>query len=1065
MYEQHFGFSRTPFRLESEPDMFFFGKSQHNVLECIKHSLSERKAIITLSGLPGSGKTTVMRKAIEVSIVPDTIICRINRARCSDFLNTLKNEIISRIPINTDLLKKDLNLEKLVNHALQEKKHFLIVVDESQQLTEHEVDQLFLLVDIEKANRKHFKFLLVSHEPFDEYFDLTKYSNSETLLSTHCFLSPLLKSELLPYIEHRLSNTGWDGSPSFDSNIENLIYSITQGIPRSINSFFDRLMLFCYFESQQTIDVAFVELFCRDLLTELETQTHPDLDSFDLRQSLRREMPLFELKTTTEEIDALDNAATHETEILNASLESENEDENSVAKNAASSSSADESPVQSNETETEIDETWPEDTSAITPIKKLAPISTKTGQSEEPLASENPQELIAFVVSFVRNPERYKNYTDQYYKLPKNLTLLLCLATETDNYIEKSTPADLSDLSASEIKTMIALFIQKMLITSRLITHRILGLDESANEDEINRHFTYMMRLCRSEYIQGDVQEFECIIKDAYIKLLSGENPSETDSKTLAALNAFSEKNSQDSAYELNTPSIGTLAIDDIELSKHRIVVTENNKEDIQSEQEKISVGDVDPVDVVISSSGGKLQVVEKSKIPLVPIGLTLAASAAVAFFAIGFNGSSEDQLNTNSSDTFNQQAHNKISSPTNNNLAAINSSQVKEIKILPKNTLNAKHDDTISLKNNSVKEVDKLLKKHQLAIQNSDATTLAASQKASVIPKVAMLDKTIQIKTENQKPLSTIALTKPKPAATNKSPTKAANITNLSIAKLDTHSNNLLAEENRDSALNVKRQINQKNSETFVNANVTSSSSILRDDTSSDNSNTFIIPEPTIANANNTARNNSSTAFPGESDLPFTADVAESSPNPLMRVSNRIDNSDSVLLDNTPITATAPLSAITRNKGEDVKSTTFDTLNLGQESIADEKAFFKKRDLERLVGNFSFAYEEGDIDEFSALFTTNALTNNGFNREQIIEDYEELFEETDNRSIEFKDLLWSTQDDTSVATGKFSIEIQRSEQNPPKTVEGNITLKVVNTNDAHKISEMFFLYQVAGAE
>ena len=141
MYEQYFGFTRTPFRLESEPDMFFFGESQKNVLACIKTSLAARKGIITLSGLPGSGKTTVMRRAIEESIVPHTVICRINRARCSNFLETLKKEIIARQKGFDEDSADSVDLSQLVLNATRERKHYLIVVDESQQLSDSDVDE------------------------------------------------------------------------------------------------------------------------------------------------------------------------------------------------------------------------------------------------------------------------------------------------------------------------------------------------------------------------------------------------------------------------------------------------------------------------------------------------------------------------------------------------------------------------------------------------------------------------------------------------------------------------------------------------------------------------------------------------------------------------------------------------------------------------------------------------------------------------------------------------------------------------------------------------------------
>ncbi len=293
MYQQYYGFTRAPFRLESEPDMFFFGETQTTVLANIKASLSAGKGITTLSGLPGTGKTTIMRRAMEESIAPHTAVCRIDRGQCSDFIETLKKEILVRQPAYSEDNLTLVDLDPLVDKAVTGgNKDYLIVVDEAHKLLIPELDELLRLASLETGARRRLKFLLISHKPL-EYFEFSKEKNDQNLFSVHCALEPLSSSEIFPYVYHRLENSGWKNIPEFSSNIQQLVFKVTQGIPRRINSFFDRLMLFSFFESRKKIDLDFVKLFCRDLSSELNDLSNPDLDSFALWQGLKLEAPLF----------------------------------------------------------------------------------------------------------------------------------------------------------------------------------------------------------------------------------------------------------------------------------------------------------------------------------------------------------------------------------------------------------------------------------------------------------------------------------------------------------------------------------------------------------------------------------------------------------------------------------------------------------------------------------------------------------------------------------------------------------------------------------------------------
>ncbi len=910
MYEQYYGFTRTPFRLESEPDMFFFGESQVNVLECIKLSLTLRKGIITLSGLPGTGKTTVMRRAIEESIVPDTVICRINRARTNHFLDTLKREILARQKKQSSINVSDITLHQLVENAVKDQKHFLVVIDESQQLTPEEVDELFSLVSIEKDSRKHFKFLLVSHQPFHEYFDIEKYTNSDELLSNHCFLLPLLQEEILPYIEHRLSNTGWNGTPEFAKQIEHLVFMVTQGIPRRINSFFDRLMLFSFFENENKISEAFVKHFCQDLLIELNAQSHPDLDSFDLRQSLRRGRRHF-IEEEAVEVSQASNVIN-----ITGRLSSANGDGNANDKTLSLGG---------------------------VPEEKSEKPRESQAESAEPLASDDPEALILFVSSFTKNPERFKNYTDQYYKIPKNLTLLLCLATETNHYIEDITPPELIASSAIDIKCMIAIFIEKMLITSRFDKHRVLGLDYDASEDEINRHFSYMMRLCRSEYVKSNKQEFEAVIKDAYIKLLSERNTDEEEipvvDDVLSSIQAAVVPKPEDTSFDDEKAD---------DNADQKLAALENAKKMLgqgaarsikAAEAEKVenSAG-VNTLPNTDPFSPNKNINSDKKKsfvLPAAFAGVAVAATVAYVFLGSSVMSTPETQSVAEKSEV--------IAS------AKLDTQVPPQLVLLPE------------LKKKAEKMVE------EIEVMRS------VKESALAVEKIA------------KKPLEKVIETPKKVAVTK--PVVVDVVRNEAKQVKKTMSEKQLQEILRQAERLAGEGENKKTSQKKVIVNITESNVPVPDKRKS-----LAASEVLVSGVNSTSNN-----------------------------------------------------------------------EVGDKESGFDQTFLERIQLNRLVNNFKYSYENADLDELSGLFAEDAVTNSGFNRTQILEDYESLFDDTFDRTIQFSNVVWDISDGVATGAGRFTTSVEGDDNIEEK--EGSIAIKVVGDDDTKKIVELFFLYQLAEIE
>lgn len=86
-----------------------------------------------------------------------------------------------------------------------------------------------------------------------------------------CHLGPLNETETRNYIEHRLRVVGWNGSlPGFDEIAYAAIHRYTGGVPRRVNVFCDRLLLYGFLEERQMFAEADIEAVGTELLREQE---------------------------------------------------------------------------------------------------------------------------------------------------------------------------------------------------------------------------------------------------------------------------------------------------------------------------------------------------------------------------------------------------------------------------------------------------------------------------------------------------------------------------------------------------------------------------------------------------------------------------------------------------------------------------------------------------------------------------------------------------------------------------------------------------------------------------
>ncbi|MDH5545117.1 MAG: AAA family ATPase [Gammaproteobacteria bacterium] len=282
MYEHFFKLTRTPFRTQSEPELFFEGKSHRNTISCLEQAMSAKKAVITLFGLQGTGKTTLVQKVVSKLISPNTFVYRISKSEDADIEHLIVEELSHRLGQSAPAGGPTREASALHKMMKTTSRDYLLIIDEAQRLSIDEIDFIHDFVALGEHSDTVLKVVLVGHAEARNLVGFDDVSGNADLQVTHCSLEPLDKDEISQYVELRLRNSGWNGDPELSESVYTCCFEITCGVPRRINSFFDRLFQHMAFEGLHAMDQARIDTFLTELHGELSNDANLTFDDGEI---------------------------------------------------------------------------------------------------------------------------------------------------------------------------------------------------------------------------------------------------------------------------------------------------------------------------------------------------------------------------------------------------------------------------------------------------------------------------------------------------------------------------------------------------------------------------------------------------------------------------------------------------------------------------------------------------------------------------------------------------------------------------------------------------------------
>ena len=314
MYESYYGFSERPFQLSPDPRFFFATSHHQRALSYLQYGLDQGEGFIVITGPIGTGKTTIARNLLA-NIADENIVAAqlvTTKLTPDELLELVAAEFKVTVTGNSkaDLLQ---SIEQFLIRLNKQGKRALLLVDEAQNLPAETIEELRMLSNFQLDNKPLIQSFLLGQEELKAIISAPDMEQFRQRIIASAHLKPLNAEEVKNYINHRLAQANCDKISLFSDEAFQLIFEKTLGVPRKINIFVDRLLLFGFLEELITIDCNAINEVAKEMSVELTGSLNGNaLESDNKHQPL--------IINSTENIENMKNVLREVEEILESSI-------------------------------------------------------------------------------------------------------------------------------------------------------------------------------------------------------------------------------------------------------------------------------------------------------------------------------------------------------------------------------------------------------------------------------------------------------------------------------------------------------------------------------------------------------------------------------------------------------------------------------------------------------------------------------------------------------------------------------------------------------------------------
>lgn len=271
MYERYYGLAERPFDLSPNPRFLCFTPQHREALVHLQYGLAGRPGITMLVGEAGTGKTTLIRAALQAANNESTIV-------------HLSNPTLTRVEffeylaagfgLGAEAGKSKIQFLRELDRALGADfgPMLALVVDEAQSVPYELLEEIRLLTNAEAKNGRSLAVALVGQPELARRLEEARLRQLKQRVVLRCELTALSLKDTASYISARVKTAGGEATRLFTRDAVVAIHQHSAGIPRVISVICDNALVNGFAADQKPVGASIVAEVCRSLALPNTTQ-------------------------------------------------------------------------------------------------------------------------------------------------------------------------------------------------------------------------------------------------------------------------------------------------------------------------------------------------------------------------------------------------------------------------------------------------------------------------------------------------------------------------------------------------------------------------------------------------------------------------------------------------------------------------------------------------------------------------------------------------------------------------------------------------------------------------
>jgi general secretion pathway protein A len=266
MYARFYGLRELPFELAPNPDFLFFSPRHAEALSNLQYGLFSAKSVTLLTGEAGTGKTTLLRAALQSERCRSVKCVYLNNPALTreEFVETLARRFDLSSRASTSKATLLAELEPVLRERRAAGEINALVIDEAQSLSLELMEEVRLLANIETTTEKLLPLVLAGQPELAVRLNDPALRQLKQRVALRCELLPLDLNETAAYVATRIRFAGGEAMRLFTREAVTLIHEYSGGIPRTISVICDNALVSGMAVGRQPVDRALVLEVVRD---------------------------------------------------------------------------------------------------------------------------------------------------------------------------------------------------------------------------------------------------------------------------------------------------------------------------------------------------------------------------------------------------------------------------------------------------------------------------------------------------------------------------------------------------------------------------------------------------------------------------------------------------------------------------------------------------------------------------------------------------------------------------------------------------------------------------------